>query len=143
MTLHLVKLSVGTESLESQADWVKTRVALNKKRKWGAVHDHVTRMFPRRREELLAGGSIYWVIKGMILVRQRIVDLKPVTGDDGIERCAILLDPETMPTEPQPRRAFQGWRYLKPEDAPRDLSESAQRGAPPELQAELAELGLL
>ncbi|MEL7485644.1 MAG: DUF1489 domain-containing protein [Pseudomonadota bacterium] len=143
MTVHLLKLSVGSESAESQAAWVKRRVAYNKKRKWGAVHDHTTRMFPRRREELLDGGSIYWVIKGVVLVRQKILDLKSVTGADGIERCAIILEPEIVATEAQPRRAFQGWRYLDPQDAPRDASASGRDSAPPELRAELAELGLL
>lgn len=137
-----MKLSVGTESVEQQAAWVKRRVAYNKKRKLGAVHDHVTRMFPRRRDDILDGGSIYWVIKGVVLVRQRIIDLKEVTGEDGIVRCAILIDPPLIQTEAQPRRAFQGWRYLDPADAPPDLKEGAG-DTPPALRAELAELGLL
>lgn len=143
MALHLVKLSVGTESVEGLTGWVRQRVAYNKKRKWGGVHDHVTRMFPRRREEILEGGSIYWVIKGVVLVRQKIIDLKEVTGDDGVRRCAILIDPPLIETQAQPRRAFQGWRYLKAEDAPEDLKGERGRNAPAALRAELAELGLL
>lgn len=143
MTVHLVKLSAGAESVASFGDWVKRRTAFNKNRKWGAVHDHVTRMFPRRKDDILNGGSIYWVIKGMVSVRQQILDLKEVTGDDGISRCAIILDPPLISTEPQPRRAFQGWRYLDPSDAPKDLAANDGRSTAPELYAALAEMGLL
>ncbi|MEZ5928685.1 MAG: DUF1489 domain-containing protein [Parvularculaceae bacterium] len=142
MTIHLVKLCVGAESVDDLADWVKARAARNAKGPFGRTSEHVTRMFPKRAEEILDGGSIYWVIKGVILVRQEIVELRPVTGDDEIERCAILLKPELTLTEAQPRRAFQGWRYLKPDDAPKDL-KSGKRREPPELRAELAALGLL
>ena len=99
-------------------------------------------MFPKRRDELLSGGSLYWVIKGTVLVRQRIIDLATQAGNDGVDRCLIVLDPNLIPTEAQPRRAFQGWRYLANEDAPRDLPK-AQSAAPPALRAKLAELGLL
>lgn len=143
MTVHLVKLCVGAESVEDVAGWVARRAERNARAgRWGRVSDHVTRMFPRRTEELLDGGSLYWVIKGVILARQEIVGLEPVTGEDGIARCAILLKPELTPVEAQPRRAFQGWRYLRPEDAPRDIGSNARR-APSALRARLAELGLL
>jgi hypothetical protein len=106
---------------------------------------HRTRQMPRRADELKAGGSIYWVIKGVIQVRQRLLDLKEVRGDDGIRRCDLILDPQLVPTRPRPRRAFQGWRYLDGEDAPADLD---LRGAdveemPAEMKQELIELGLL
>ena len=143
MTVHLVKLSVGTESVEGLAAWVKQRVERNAKSDWGKVHDHVTRMFPRRKDQLLDGGSIYWVIKGVVLARQKIVGLEEVQGHDGLSRCAILLDPPLIPTEAQPRRAFQGWRYLEPDDAPRDIKGDAAKATPPALRAKLAELGLL
>lgn len=142
MTVHLVKLSVGAEGVDDMRRWVERRVARNAKGPFGAVHDHVTRMFPRREAELLDGGSLYWVIKGVILLRQRLVGFRAATGEDGIERCAILLDPELVETEAQPRRAFQGWRYLRPEDAPADLGKGGAK-APPALRAKLAELGLL
>ncbi len=153
MTLHLVKLSVGTISVETLEEWVCGRVKLNQKRGLGKVHDHVTRMHPRRAEEILDGGSIYWVIKGVILCRQRIVDIQRDTGADGIARTALLMDPPLIRTQIQMRRAFQGWRYLPQEDAPDDLlpSKSGRGGKraakgkqpPPELQLELAALGLL
>ena len=142
MTVHLVKLCVGAETVDDLERWVTRRVAYNKARSLGPVHDHVTRMFPRRREEVLDGGSIYWVIKGVILCRQKLVDLKPVVGEDGIERCALLMEPPLHLTDAQPKRAFQGWRYLRPDDAPRDFNGKG-RAAPPALRAELADLGLL
>ncbi|HXI86338.1 MAG TPA: DUF1489 domain-containing protein [Parvularculaceae bacterium] len=142
MTVHLVKLCVGADSVEDVDSWVKRRAKENAKGPWGRVSHHVTRMFPRRIGEVLGGGSLYWVIKGVVLVRQKIVGLEKITGEDGIERCAILLDPTLVETEAQPRRAFQGWRYLRPEDAPADLKKSSKQ-APPGLRAELAELGLL
>lgn len=142
MVLHLIKLCAGADGVDDLRDRVENSVRANRQSGRGPVHSHETRMFPRRRAELLAGGSIYWVIKGVVLVRQKIIDLEPRTGDDGIERCAIILDPALNPTEAQPRRAFQGWRYLKAEDAPRDLS-SSEASAPPALRAKLAELGLL
>lgn len=142
MPVHLVKLCVGADDIADLNDWVKRRTAANLAAGHGRVHDHVTRMFPRRTAEVLGGGSLYWVIAGLIQVRQRIRALEPVTGVDGIERCAILLDPKLVPTEPQPRRPFQGWRYLSVDDAPRDLAGGvdAQSSA---LRAELAALGLL
>lgn len=142
MALHLIKLAAGALGVDELQRRIDRSVAANEKAGRGAVHAHVTRMFPRRREELLAGGSLYWVVKGVVLVRQRIVGLESRAGTDGVRRCAILLDPATVPTEAQPRRAFQGWRYLKAEDAPRDLS-SGEGSAPPALRAKLAELGLL
>lgn len=123
-------------------DWVRRRADANIKAGIGPVTQHTTRMLPRRRDELLAGGSLYWVIKGRVLLRQRIVDLAPIAGPDGVVRCEIILDRTLHSTQAQPRRAFQGWRYLAAEDAPADLD---RKGAttPPELRARLAELGLL
>lgn len=143
MTLHLVKLSAGATCVDDLVAWIEKRSALNKKSGLGHIHDHVTRMHPRREAELLDGGSIYWVIKGVIQLRQQIVGFERRTGQDGIERTAILLDPDYVLTEPQPRRAFQGWRYLSAEDAPRDLKGRGGKAPPPELGRELAALGLL
>ncbi len=105
---------------------------------------HVTRMWPKRAEEILAGGSLYWVFKGVILARQRIVDLQERQGGDGITRCALILDPEVIRTEGAPRRPFQGWRYLSAEEAPRDLPKGRAReeALPPQLAQALAEIGL-
>ena len=98
-------------------------------------------MWPKRADEVLAGGSLYWVIKGVILVRQRIIAIDDVVDDHG-PRCGLFLDPELVRTAPQPRRAFQGWRYLEPKDAPADLGELKGGGELPEhLRRQLVELG--
>ena len=121
-SLHLVKLSVGSESVESLVKWQSERCAERAAAGLDARPRHVTRMTPKRGVELLANGSIYWVIKRNIVARQRILALEPVTGEDGIARCAIILDNQIIPTEHRPKRPFQGWRYLTPADAPQDLT---------------------
>ena len=138
--LHLQKLSVGTESVENLALWQQSRRALTE----DGYPRHVTRMWPKREAEL-EGGSIYWVIKGLVQCRQLIVRLDEVIGQDGIRRCAIVLDPELIRVAPTRKRAFQGWRYLTPEDAPRDLPKgrAEEQALPTELSAALAELGVL
>lgn len=139
MALHLIKLCVGCDSVEDLVEWLDTDV----RRKGKDTHGHVTRMVPKRIPELVDGGSLYWVIKGSVQARQRILDVKPFVDRDGIGRCRVVLDLEVIRTEWQPRRPFQGWRYLEAKDAPRDLV--AGRGGddlPPALRAELAELGL-
>jgi len=101
-------------------------------------------MFPKRRDEILAGGSLYWVIRGMVLCRQPIVDLEKVTGQDGLERCRIVFKPQIIPVRPIPRRPFQGWRYFEAADAPPDLKKSAgSAGLSEKMRRELAALGLL
>ena len=138
--LHLVKLSVGSEGMESLAAWQATKRAQTE----DGLPRHVTRMWPKRGDELLAGGSIFWVIKGVILCRQRILRLDAHEGTDGISRCAIVLAPDLVRVEATPKRPFQGWRYLKAADAPRDLPEGRQgeEALPPKLSAALAELGV-
>ncbi|MCC5976372.1 MAG: DUF1489 domain-containing protein [Rubellimicrobium sp.] len=139
-TIHLIKLSVGTEDVADLADWHKDRRSQGP----DGLPRHVTRMWPKREGEVLNGGSIYWVIKGMVLCRQRIHRLDEVRGGDGILRCAIVLDPELVRVEPAMKRPFQGWRYLPPEDAPRDLARArkGEEALPPQLSAALAEIGV-
>lgn len=105
---------------------------------------HVTRMWPKRAEEVLAGGSLYWVIKGVILARQTVMGLEQVTGADGISRCAIILDAKVTRTQAVPRRPFQGWRYLDAKDAPPDLlpGRESEEALPPGLAEAMAEFGL-
>jgi len=144
MPLHLLKLCVGAVSVEDLAQWVDDRLATLGRRGEKPEHKHTTRMVPKRVAELLDGGSLYWVIKGNVQVRQRLLDIRPFTDAQGIHRCDLVLDPALVPTFWQPRRAFQGWRYLEPAEAPADLG--AGQGAqslPPELRLELASLGLL
>ena len=139
--VNLIKLSVGTESVESLAAWQEMR----RKEAPDRLPCHVTRMWPKREAEILNGGSIYWVIKGSIQARQRILKLEEVIGTDGIRRCAIVLDPELIPTQTTLKRPFQGWRYLKAEDAPMDLPKGrkSEDPLPNELASALAEIGVL
>lgn len=141
MTIHLQKLSVGSESIQTLADWQDHVVNRRKQRGLSAHHIHVTRMFPKRREEILDGGSIYWVIKGNIICRNKIVALEETTKN-GHRACAIMMDPELIPVMPNPRRAFQGWRYLQASDTPSDLT-AVESGAdlPADFRAKLIELG--
>jgi hypothetical protein len=144
MTLHLQKLCVGAESFEDLAEWIKEQIAAQKKRGLKPEQTHTTRMMPSRGEEILDGGSLYWVIKGVMCARQKILLLRPVTGKDGISRCQIVLQPKLIHTEPRARRPFQGWRYLKADEAPGDMDRAtATTGLPPHLVVELKELGLL
>ena len=124
--LHLVKLSVGSESVDSLIEWQAARCAERAASGLDSRPRHVTRMTPKRADDLLQGGSIYWVIKRNIVGRQKIVALEQVIGEDGIQRCAIILDPTIVRTEHRPKRPFQGWRYLKQEDAPDDLTEDGE-----------------
>ncbi len=142
MSLHLVKLCVGAESFEDQQSWMKER--LLRMRAAGEEEQlfHTTRMVPKAIDELLDGGSLYWVIKGNVQARQELLDICPFTDTDGIRRCKLMLGETLIPTQWQPKRAFQGWRYLKSKDAPPDLN-GENHAVPPELRAELAELGLL
>lgn len=139
--LHLQKLSVGTENVADLAAWQASKRAQAP----DGLPRHVTRMWPKRADELLSGGSIYWVVKGSLLCRQRIVRLDEYIGTDGIRRCAIVIDPELIRVVPSLKRPFQGWRYLKPEDAPKDLpaGRENEEALPPSLSAALAEIGIL
>lgn len=137
MTLHIAKLCVGAETADDLVAWQQRLL-----RRPGVDRPfHVTRMFPRRAEEVLDGGSLYWVIKGHFGVRQRIVGLDRITAEDGTSRCAIRFDPELVTVSPWPRRAFQGWRYLTAEDAPPDGDAAGDNGQV--LVQQLSELGLL
>jgi hypothetical protein len=145
MPLHILKLCVGCESIADLEDWVAMRRAEKRAAGQPLNHYHVTRMVPQRLAEILDGGSLYWIIKGNVQCREKIIDIVPFTDDEGIGRCRIIFDKGVVPTQWQPRRPFQGWRYLKPEDAPRDLGASASDLAqmPDHMRRELSALGLL
>lgn len=143
MALHIIKLCVGCDSLSDLADWQKKR--LKEKRAKGQKPEliHVTRMTPKRGDEVLDGGSLYWVIKGQIAARQKLLALRDVKKN-GVPHCGLVYDKVLVPVVARPRRAFQGWRYLTPEDAPPDLAKTkGAKGLPEALQRELAALGLL
>ncbi len=144
MTLHLVKLCVGADSVESLQAWVDYRLEQQRSAGLPSEQFHTTRMVPTRREELLDGGSLYWVIKGRIQVRQHLVDIRPFTDEAGVKRCDLVLEPRLILTQYQPRRPFQGWRYLKPEDAPADIRSAGDAASLSEaMRRDLAELCLL
>jgi hypothetical protein len=145
MALHLLKLCVGCDSVEDLEEWISFRLKEQRRAGEKPEHRHTTRMIPRRAGELLDGGALYWVIRGSVQARQRLLDIRAFHDADGVQRCHLVLESKVIATEWQPRRAFQGWRYLRPEEAPRDLGAAREglRGLPPELRMELAALGLL
>ena len=141
--LHLIKLCVGVESLEELSRWQKKRLAEKKKKGQKPELVHVTRQTPKRGNELLDGGSLYWVIKGQITARQKLLDLRPLKRD-GVPHCGLVYDKKLVPVLRRPRAAFQGWRYFDPKDAPADIGTAkGAKGLPEALQQELAALGLL
>ena len=145
MPLHLIKLCVGADSVHDLEDWIKEKLKQKRKNGEKPEHIHSTRMVPKRAEELTDGGSLYWVIRGEVMCRQRIRDVRPFVDKDGIGRCGLVLDPKVVLVEPRPYRAFQGWRYLAAKDAPRDLDKVVKGAAamPETLRRELRELGLM
>ena len=142
MSLNLIKLCVGVDSVEELAAWQKGRLKELKKKRRPLVLMHVTRQTPKRAEELLDGGSLYWVIKGQIAVRQRLLALKPVVRQ-GVPHCGLVYDPQMIATARRHRDPFQGWRYLDPKDSPPDARDLKGLNLPEALKIELAELGLL
>ena len=137
MTVHLKKLSVGSQSLENLREWQALRLS-----ETGRLI-HVTRSRPRRADEILDGGSIYWIIKGVMTARQKIIDLAEVQRADGRLACGLVLSAELVATVPTKMRIFQGWRYLEADDAPADLADPVDEAMPAALMAELRELGVL
>ena len=145
MPLHLIKLCVGCDSVQDLEEWIEEKLRERKKRRLAPEHIHTTRMVPKRAAELTGGGSLYWVIRGHILCRERIVAIRPFRDGDGIGRCRVVLDGKVVLVQSRPFRAFQGWRYLEAKDAPRDLDRAAPGAGkmPEDMRRELRELGLL
>lgn len=146
MTLNLVKLCVGAASIEDLSAWQSQRLA-----EMAAAGDtprifHTTFQTPKRIDELLDGGSLYWVIKGYIQARQRLIGIEEGSKADGSRCCLLVLDTDIVPVRPVPRRAFQGWRYLEAADAPADLTALEARQVaqmPAKMRRELQELCLI
>jgi hypothetical protein len=150
MSVHLIKLCVGVSDV-LQLVQEHERLAKKAGRRNKPVEDqHWTRMRPKRADEVLDGGSLFWVIRGIVRVRHRILRLDDVTDADGQQYCALVYDPKVILVEPRPRRAFQGWRYLEAEDAPPDLpnqrqalaNAAAEGDMPQAMLSELRALGL-
>lgn len=141
MTLHLIKLCVGSPTIESLMEWRALRRARGEGREDG-LNYHRTRMAPKRREEILGQGSLYWVMSGVIRCRQLIAGLEVAKDSEGRGYCEILIHPRIIPVTPLPKRPFQGWRYLEDAVAPRDLPQGSD--APDgEMADELARMGLI
>jgi hypothetical protein len=138
MTVHLIKLAVGADSVEDLESWVARRSAGNKADGGPGWTYHDTRMTPKRASDLMAGGSLYWVVRGFLSARQALARLEPITDGEGREACRLWLQPHLVRVEVSPRRPFQGWRYLDPADAPPDLTDDAA-GVNPRLAAALKE----
>lgn len=141
--LHMIKLVVGVDDLDDFAAWHAKSLFSHDGRTVNAVH---TRNWPRRQGELLEGGSIYRVIKGRILCRQKIVDFAEGQNDEYGRHCMILVEPEIIQTVAQPHRPFQGWRYLTAKDAPQDRGKygaNDEKDAPEDLKEALRASGLL
>ena len=142
MTLHILKLCVGVDLIEELAAWQEAAPRRAQEEKLPPVLQHVTRMTPKRADEVLDGGSLYWVIKGQIAARQKLVALKPVQKE-GKPHCALVYEPKLIPVMRRHQRPFQGWRYFDPKDAPPDVRDIKAGNLPEKLKLELAELGLL
>ncbi len=145
MRVHLVKLCVGIDTVQDLKKWQAERLRAMARAGETPELCHKTKQMPRRRDEVLDDGSLYWVIEGTILARQRILDLKKTTKLDGRACCGIVLDPDIVTTRPHPRRAFQGWRYLEAADAPLDVRtlDSDRSEMPPGMREKLRELRLI
>lgn len=139
--LHLIKLCVGVSDVADLRQYQRQRLAR------GEVLRHLTRSFPRRAQEIVDGGSLYWVISGAVVVRQRITAIEEAVYDDGSKCAALVFDPELVPVVGRVTKPFQGWRYLDPNAAPPDLTGTVRAegtdALPPTLRRELETLGLL
>jgi hypothetical protein len=141
----MLKLAVGCDGIADLEEWIEeTRLQY---RRLGRPYEqlHTTRMNPRRLTRIEADTSLYWVIKGQLLCRQRLLEIRPFTDAQGVSRCHLVLEPVVHPVSPRPLRPFQGWRYLEAKDAPADLSRLGGQAAemPEQLRRELAGMGLL
>jgi hypothetical protein len=146
MPLHLIKLAVGCDSIKELKGRVAERMKTAKKKGLPPRHIHITRMTPKRVDEILAGGSLYWVIRGEIAAREKIIAIEPFRDKDGIGRCRLVMQPRVVAVSPRPMRVFQGWRYFTEDAAPPDLTRAAAGSVaamPEPLRRELRDLGLL
>jgi hypothetical protein len=146
MPLHLIKLAVGCSSVKELKGWVAERMKTAKKKGLPQHHIHVTRMTPKRIDEILNGGSLFWVIRGEVAAREKIIAIEPFRDKDGIGRCRLVMQPKVIAVAPRPMRPFQGWRYFTEEAAPPYLGKAAAAtiaAMPEPMRRELRDLGLL
>jgi hypothetical protein len=146
MPLHLIKLAVGCDSVKELKEWIAERMKAARKKGLPQRHVHVTRMTPKRVDDILAGGSLYWVIRGEVAAREKLVAIEPFRDKDGIGRCRLVMQPKLIAVSPRPMRPFQGWRYLPENSVPPDLGKAAAvtiAAMPEPMRRELRDLGLL
>ncbi len=145
--INLIKLAVGIQDYDHLVERQKERLQQAAARGEPGKLQHITRHVPKRADELEQGGSMYWVIKGFIRARQRILKVERIEGEEVRKRCALILDPQLIPTQIRAMRAFQGWRYFEPATAPLDskaaLGKAESKDLPESMAIELKELGLL
>ncbi len=140
MALHMLKLAAGV------ADLAELKEVQKERRKERGIYAFYTRNMPKRDEEILDGGSIYWVIKGQIQARQRIKKFTPIVNNRGRPAVLVSFEAKITLTQWRPHRPFRGWRYLEAKEVPKDLPKGAKamtKGMPAKMEAELRELGLL
>ena len=139
--LHIAKLAVGIRDIAHLRQVQAVRASQEPPLR------HRTRSFPRRAAEIAGSGSIYWVIGGAMLVRQRVLEVIEDRREDDTRCAGLVLDPALIPVEGRPTKAFQGWRYLAEADAPADVSAQGPAhgadGLPDELRRQLQALCLL
>ncbi len=129
MPLHLTKIAFGAQSFGDIESWYANRRSPNL----------TTRYRPTRWEECI-GGSLYWIHQHAIVARSEILGF----SETNTGRWSIDLEPRLVRVQPVPKRAHQGWRYLKI-DPPRDLEEGEDIGdvLPGKLMGKLQRLGLV
>lgn len=144
MALNMIKLCVGAETLEDLENWQQRVMAQRQALGLSVNPIHETRMTPKRGDEIIGKGSMYWVVKHKIIARQRIIGLEKVDPGEGPKFCIIHLDPEIIKTQIRRKRPFQGWRYLQAKDAPPDLTPGAQSlgNTPEHLEQALKDAGV-
>lgn len=151
MALNLIKLCVGIDTVEQLATFQKRRRGELEAAGLPPYNRHLTRNFPRRAEEIMIpetgpSGSLFWVIRREVRVRQPFHAIEEAVDHEGRRCCALVLEPELIRVDPRPQRPFQGWRYLDAADAPADLAGSAQDEIdemPEDMVRELRTLGLI
>ena len=143
MALHILKVAAGVSSLEHLRQVVDRYSYMDAE--LGHIMHMSSRNTPRRMGEVLDGGSVFWIIKRAIVARADLIAIREVVREDGKKGCQMCIRPNVIPTIPQPKRGFQGWRYLKHDDAPQDLESDAPSSGTgsPELARELKSLGLI
>ena len=133
--INLKKLAVGINSLEELKDF---QILKLKKNNEISVK---TKNTPKRKPEILDGGSLYWIINNRFAIRQLVIDIRENISYEGKKYCLIILDRKIIQVEKISQRPFQGWRYLKLNNSPKDINLNLRKKIPEELSNHLSEIG--